>query len=105
MSKIIKLTTEGDCEGRSTQTVGYFQGTIEQIITYCVLNNIEPYYNFKQSFIDVVDCSNIEPKVVVTEDQYRRINYKTTEDVQKQVEINKALSKLSDKEKELLGLK
>lgn len=105
MSKIIKLTTEGDCEGRSTETVGYFQGSIEQIITYCVLNNIKPFYYFCQDIVDVIDCRNIEPKVVVAEDKYRRISYKTTEDLQKQAEINKVLSKLSDKEKELLGLK
>lgn len=36
---ITALTTEGDCEGRSTAIVGYFLGSLSQIMTYCVKNN------------------------------------------------------------------
>lgn len=102
--KIIKLTTEGDCEGRTTKTVGYFAGTIEQVITYCVANNIKPCYNFQKNVVEVIDCSSLTVKVQVKEDDYGHIKYKTDKYLEKQAEINAALSKLTDKEKELLGI-
>lgn len=101
---IIRLTTEGDCEGRTTKTVGYFKGTTEQILTYCVLNNIKPYYQFKKTSVDIVDCSNIKAAVTVKERDHGYLQYETTEDLHRKSLVNAALSKLSDKEKELLGL-
>ena len=101
---IIKLITEGDCEGRTTQTVGYFVGTLEQVMTYCVRNNIRPYYHFKKVLVDVVDCSAVVPKLKVQEDSYGRITHSTDEDLEKQAAINSALSKLTVKEKKLLGI-
>lgn len=101
---IIKLTTEGDCEGRTTKTVGYFVGTIEQVITYCVANNIKPCYNFQKNIVEVIDCSSLTAKIQVKEDDYGYIKYKTDKDLEKQAAINAALSKLTDKEKELLGV-
>ena len=101
---IIKLTTEGDCEGRTIKTVGYFAGTIEQVITYCVANNIKPYYNFQKNTVEVIDCSSLITKVQVKEDNLGYIKYTTDKDLEKQAAINAALSKLTDKEKELLGI-
>lgn len=102
--KLIKLTTEGDEEGRTTSTVGLFLGTLDQVITYCIENNIKPYYNFKASDVTVVDVSNIEPKVVTSIGSYGRIEYKTPEDLKVIAARNAALSKLSEEERKLLGL-
>lgn len=32
--KIYRVTTEGDCEGRSIKTLGYATGTVQDIITF-----------------------------------------------------------------------
>jgi len=84
--KVTQITTEGDCEGLSTKVVGLFTGSIEQIITYLVANNIKPYYHFKQSFIEVVDCSKVQAKVSVSEGSYGRLEYETSEDLQKEAD-------------------
>lgn len=104
MKKIIKLTTEGDAEGRTTKTVGYFVGSLDQIITYCILNNINPAYFFSAENINLIDVINVTPKVKVTMEEYGRLRYKITEDLEKESKINNALSKLTDEEKELLNL-
>lgn len=101
---IIKLTTEGDCEGRTTKTVGHFIGTIEQVMTYCIGNNIKPYYNFQKNTVEVVDCSSIVAKVQVKEDNLGYVTCTTDKDLEKQAVINSALAKLSKEEKELLVL-
>ncbi len=73
MNNIYSLTTEGDCEGRTTRQVGIFKGTPEQILTYCKQNNIKPYYNFSLMKINMVDASNVEPTVTIRFDSYGRI--------------------------------
>lgn len=35
---IHKITTEGDVEGRTTRTIGYFTGDINDILAYCEKN-------------------------------------------------------------------
>lgn len=102
--KIKVLTTEGDVEGKTTRTVGYFIGTINQIITYCVKNNIKPYYYFKIDELEITDVSDLEALVSVTEGNYHRLIYQTPEDLIKEGKINAALSKLTEEEKKLLGV-
>ena len=41
--EVIALQTEGDVEGKSIRMVGYFIGTLSQVITHCILNNIKPF--------------------------------------------------------------
>lgn len=103
--EIVCLTTEGDCEGRSTRTVGYFIGTTEQIITYCIEKDIKPEYHFRTKTFNVVDCSNVIPRVSCSVSSFGSIEYKSIKQYDKEQEtINKALAKLSPEEKKLLGL-
>lgn len=98
------LTTEGDCEGRSTQIVGYFIGSLSQIMTYCVKNNIRPTYNFHTSSINIKDVSK-EPSIVKCHiGEYGRLIYNTPEELEIEAKKNLALSKLTKEEKTLLGL-
>lgn len=107
--EIYKVTTEGDCEGRSVRTIGIFVGTKEQIATYLVENNIQPYYYFSFYLIDIKDVSNIKSKVKVEDDGYNRVKIIYTDDLTEKEIINnnkryKALNKLSKEEREILGL-
>ena len=106
MSKLqIKLlTTEGDCEGRSTKNLGRFIGTNEQIIQYCVDNNIKPYYDFRIDDSEVIDVSGIKTNIIVTEGQWGKISYTLTEEDKKAVAINTAMSKVSKEDLIALGL-
>jgi ribosomal protein S7 len=103
--EIIRLTTEGDCEGRSVKTVGYFKGSLDQIITYCIKNNINPYYNFKAEKEIVIDVTEIKPEVSVTSDSYGSLVYVTPKELEETRKKVEALSKLTEEEKKLLGLK
>ena len=59
MSILYKATTEGDCEGRTTRTLGVFKANSkQQVIEYLVTNNIKPYYSYKVEEIDVLDISD-----------------------------------------------
>lgn len=101
---IYRLTTEGDCEGRTTTTLGYFEGTLDQIVSYCIKNGISPYYNFKAELIDVRNCQNTRPIVSVTQCDYGILQYKTTEEARKELDKANALAKLTAQERKLLGL-
>lgn len=103
--KVIKLITEGDCEGRSTQTKGYFIGSLSQIITYCVNNNINPYYYFKAETVQVIDVSDLPEELQVSTGGYGRLEYKTNKQLEEEKLRNIALKKLTDEEKRLLGIK
>lgn len=103
-TQIIKITTEGDCEGKSIRTVGLFIGSVDQIITYLISKNIKPYYGFYADNIDVIDCSEIKPEVEVTVGSYGKLVYTTPETLKLQAARSEALSKLSPTERKLLGL-
>lgn len=54
--KIYKVTTEGDCEGRTTRHLGYAKGNID---------DIRVYYQDKKTYelrIEEVDVINITPQ-------------------------------------------
>lgn len=116
MKKIIKLTTEGDVEGRTTKNIGYFLGSLDQIITYCILNNIHPVYSFSAEKINLIDVTDVTPKVKVAMEELWKnqddyigklaiIKFQgVSEDLEKESKINNALSKLTDEEKKLLNL-
>ena len=54
-----KVTTEGDCEGRTTKIVGHFYGTPADILRYLIGNKISPLYQFYFDRMDnpVIDVS------------------------------------------------
>lgn len=105
MSVIYKATTEGDCEGRSTKTLGIFKANSKlQVIEYLVTNNIKPYYGYKVEELDVLDISDIKVTYVadITEGRYGTI--KVVLDSERQAELERqqliisALGKLTDEE-------
>lgn len=110
MSILYKATTEGDCEGRSTRTLGIFKANSKlQVIEYLVVNNIKPYYNYKVEEIDVLDISDTKVTYVadIIEESYGTIkvvlNAERQAELEKQQLIKSALGKLTDKE--ILALK
>jgi hypothetical protein len=102
--KIKRLYTEGDCEGRSTRTVGYFTGTLSQIITYCIKHDISPFYSFHVEEIDVISTVDVCPGVSAKLGEYGRVEYHTSEEMEKTRKKNRALKKLTPEERELLNL-
>ena len=110
MSILYKATTEGDCEGRTTRTLGIFKANSKlQVIEYLVTNNIKPCYDYKVEEIDVLDISDTKITHVadIIEDSYGRIkvvlNAERQAELEKQQLIKSALGKLTDKE--ILALK
>jgi hypothetical protein len=105
MDQIIKLSTEGDCEGRSTEDLGLFNGTIEQVVSYCVRNSIKPYYKFTYKTPCVIDVTDEIVTVNIKHQSYGAILYDIKEGVVcLQDKYQKALSKLTPEDKILLGL-
>lgn len=103
-TRVIKVTTEGDCEGHSTREVGLFTGELNQIVTHLLNIGEKPYYNFKVENVWITDCSLVCPDVVVTYDRWGKITYETKEQSEVRLAKEKALAKLSPEERELLGL-
>ena len=110
MSILYKATTEGDCEGRTTRTLGIFKANSKlQVIEYLVTNNIKPCYNYKVEEIDVLDISDTKVTYVadIIEEDYGRIKFilatERKAELEKQQLIISALGKLTDKE--ILALK
>ena len=105
MSIIYKATTEGDCEGRSTKTLGIFKANNKlQVIEYLVANNIKPCYDYKVEEIDVLDISDTKIIYVseIIEDSYGRIKFildtERKAELEKHQLIKSALGKLTDEE-------
>ena len=110
MSILYKATTEGDCEGRSTKTLGLFKANSKlQVIEYLVTNGIKPTYDYKIEEVDVLDISDLKVNYVadIVEEQFGRIkvvlNAEREAQLEKDLLIKSALGKLTDKE--ILALK
>lgn len=102
-----KLRTEGDCEGRTMKTIGYFYGNVDQIATYITENNMSPYYHWELTKVDppVTDVSNVVPHCTgYISSTFGKFEIRTSEEVRKMAAKKAALAKLSSEEKELLGL-
>jgi hypothetical protein len=105
MNKHYILTTEGDCEGRTTRTLGHFYGTPEKIIAYALENNLKEYYKYGLKEVDTIDVSNHKTNGIVAEiGHYGVVSYKTDEDFKKELKRKSALNKLTPEERNLLGL-
>ena len=110
MSILYKATTEGDCEGRSTKTLGLFKANSKlQVIEYLVTNDIQPYYDYKIEEIEVIDIAELKVNYVadIIEEKYGTVkvvlNAGKQAELEKQLLIKSALGKLTDKE--ILALK
>lgn len=105
MSIFYKATTEGDCEGRSTKTLGIFKANSKlQVIEHLVTNNIKPCYSYKVEELDILDISDTKVTYVadIIEEKYGTIkvvlNSERQAELERQLLIKTALGKLTDKE-------
>lgn len=103
--QIITVTTEGDCEGRTTKTLGTFIGTPEQAIHYCRMNGLDPYYNYRVKPLDCIDVANINTNIVLEIDTWGKVTSKPDPILEEEVKKQRALAKLSEEDKIALGLK
>ncbi|BAV80976.1 hypothetical protein [Vibrio phage RYC] len=99
-----ELTTEGDCEGRTTRHLGNFYGTPEQIVEHALENGLDKTYTYYLKCKDIVDVSKKQPTISVDVDRLGCISYETNEQIRLKAMRNAALSKLSDEERKVLGL-
>ncbi len=109
--KIFKVETAGDCEWRTSKTVGYFMANnTKEVAEYLVVNNITPSYYFK---IKEVKCHNvvgIEQTYVksVLVDKYGKLEIETyideLENLKKLQDAKSGLEKLTQDERKALGL-
>jgi len=109
MKKIIEILTENDEEGKTRKLVGMFEGSIEQVSEYLAQNKIEPYYSFWARKVDLIDVRDIKLMTCSCNmDIYGKLKITTWEEKQMLFEkVRKrsiALGKLTEEEKEILGL-
>lgn len=104
--QIITVTTEGDCEGRTTKTLGTFIGTPEQAIHYCRMNGLDPYYTYRVKPLDCIDVSGINTSIVLESiNTWGGVTIKPDPILEAEVKKQRALAKLSDEDKIALGIK
>lgn len=102
-----KVTTQGDDEGRTTNIIGYFKGTPNQIATWLQQNNIKPYHYFNFDDVKenpVQDVTQLQEQAQVVFERHGRVKILTSKELEKEIKKNNALAKLTDEEKEVLGL-
>lgn len=109
--KIFKVQTVGDCEWRTSSTVGYFMANnAKEVAEYLIVNNIKPSYSF---VIKEVKCHNvvgIEQRYVksVSVDKYGKLEINTYIDelgnLKKLQDAKSGLEKLTQDERKALGL-
>ena len=109
--KIFKVETAGDCEWKTSKTVGYFMAkNAKEVAEYLVVNNITPSYYF---VIEDVKCKNvvdIEQRYVksVLVGKYGKMEINTYtdefENLKKLKDVKSGLEKLTQDERKALGL-
>ena len=109
--KIFKVETAGDCEWRTSKTVGYFMANnAKEVAEYLVVNNIEPSYYFVIKEVKCHDVVGIEQKYVksVLVDKYGKLEINTyvdeLENLKKLQDAKSGLEKLTQDERKALGL-
>lgn len=101
---IIQLTTDLNDDGTGIKIVGYFKGTIEQIINYCLKKSIKPTNHFRCNNISIIDVSDTKTEITVTKDYYGRLSYSIPKEIDEKILKNNDLSKLTSLERKLLRL-
>lgn len=104
--QVFKITTEGDCEGRSTRTVGFFLAfNLDQVVSYLHKKGIKPYYSFNASVVDIADVSSESCTVKCRLGTYGQVIVEKSEEEKKAALLKSALSKLTADEKIALGIR
>lgn len=102
--KIIEVATEYNIQGTPAKTLGLFIGSIDQAVEYCYNNGLKATYNYFINNIEVIDVSDLTVKGRTVAGFYNTVKYYTPEEVLKEKKCMEAMAKLSDEDKELLGL-
>lgn len=125
-NKIWEVTTEGDCEGKSIKSFGYFQGTVLDIATklrgneayqlsfrefalakYPVLSDRQVDKDSVSFSVSGYSKEQLEKELkgkVEHSSLYGAVTLKLSKDAIKEAKIQAAKAKLSDEEKQLLGI-
>lgn len=69
--KLWKVTEDGDCEGRTTRTVGYYKGSVEEI-ALMLAHKGDPHYALMFTPVSFIDAKDMTPKP--NEKVYMRIS-------------------------------
>lgn len=107
MKKLLKVTTEGDCEGRSTKQLGMFYGTPHQAIAHLMVNDVKPYYHYHIQEVEVTDISGMDVgNFRVTMDSHGYVGTETEGEMpfeaMKRAKMERILDKLTEDEKDLV---
>ena len=109
--KIFKVETAGDCEWRTSKTVGYFiANNTKEVAEYLVVNNVKPSYHFVIKEVKCYDVIGIEQTYVksVLVDKYGKMEINTyvdeLENLKKLQDAKSGLEKLTQDERKALGL-
>lgn len=104
--RYFKITTEGDCEGRSTKELCIVKAkNKQQAIAYCIRNGIKPYYDYYIEPLkveDAMDCQYSDFDVYIS--GMGKVSYRTPEAIKREIKKKEALAKLTREEREILGL-
>ena len=109
--KIFKVETAGDCEWRTSSTVGYFMANnAEEVAEHLIVNNIKPFYYFIIKEVKCEKVVGIEQRYVksVLVDKYGKMKINTHVDeignLKKLQDAKSGLEKLTQDERKALGL-
>jgi len=105
--RTFRVTTNDDCEGKTSKHIGYFKAfSLEQIAEYIVENDIQYTYDYYIDTVDVIDVSHNEVIYVASavRGRYGRIDVVIRESLKKEYQATKGLAKLTVDEKKALGL-
>ena len=109
--KIFKVETAGDCEWKTSSTVGYFMANnAKEVAEYLVVNNIKPSYHFVIKEVKCYNVVGIEQRYVksVLVDKYGKLEINTYVDeignLKKLQNAKSGLEKLTQDERKALGL-
>ena len=109
--KIFKVETAGDCEWRTSETVGYFiANNAKEVAEYLVVNKITPSYYFVIKEVKCYNVIGIEQRYVksVLVDKYGKLEINTYVDelgnLKKLQDAKSGLEKLTQDERKALGL-
>ena len=109
--KIFKVETAGDCEWRTSKTVGYFMANnAKEVAEYLVVNNIKSSYYFVIKEVKCEKVVGIEQRYVksVLVDKCGKMEINTYVDeignLKKLQDAKSGLEKLTQDERKALGL-
>ncbi len=106
MTKVLHITTEGDEEGRTSKSLGYFVGNPTQAIAHLVSHEVRPAYSYYVKEFDIVDVSKLQigsyEVIMDATGKVTRLMGDIPEELKVQGKLDKILKSLSNDDKMLL---